>query len=77
MGGRVNVRLTGVYSVALSGHQQHAAQRGVEGCRVWHAGVCLETQGFPNAVNEHAFPSVILGPGEKYRHEVDYAFSAE
>ncbi|KAK9909437.1 hypothetical protein WJX75_002259 [Coccomyxa subellipsoidea] len=40
-----------------------------------HAGVCLETQGFPNAVNEHAFPSVILGPGERYRHEVDYQFS--
>ena len=45
--------------------------------RVARAGVCLETQGFPNAVNEHAFPSVILGPGEKYRHEVDFAFSAE
>lgn len=40
-----------------------------------HAGICLETQAFPNAVNEHAFPSVILGPGERYRHEVDYQFS--
>ena len=40
-------------------------------------GVCLETQGFPNAVNENAFPSVILGPGERYTHEVDYVFSAE
>ncbi len=49
---------------------------GTRGCRV-DAGVCLETQGFPNAVNEHAFPSIILGPGEKYRHEVDFAFSAE
>lgn len=42
-----------------------------------HSGVCLETQGFPNAVNENAFPSIILSPGEKYYHEVDYQFSTE
>ncbi|CAK0761389.1 hypothetical protein CVIRNUC_002855 [Coccomyxa viridis] len=41
------------------------------------SGICLETQGFPNAVNEKAFPSVVLSPGEKYRHEVCYHFSAE
>ena len=30
------------------------------------SGVCLETQGFPNAVNEPRFPSVVLHPGETY-----------
>ena len=30
------------------------------------AGLCLETQGFPNAINVENFPSVILKPGEKY-----------
>ena len=29
-------------------------------------GLCLETQGFPNAINYPHFPSVILKPGEKY-----------
>lgn len=40
-----------------------------------HAGLCLETQGFPNAVNESRFPSVLVKPGEKYVHETHYAFS--
>jgi aldose 1-epimerase len=40
-----------------------------------HAGLCLETQGFPNAVNETAFPSVLLRPDEVYHHEVIYQFS--
>lgn len=40
-----------------------------------HAGLCLETQGFPNAVNQPEFPPVLLEPGQKYRHEVIYEFS--
>jgi len=39
-----------------------------------HAGLCLETQGFPNAINQPKFPSVVLRPGEKYRHVVIYQF---
>ena len=38
------------------------------------AGLCLETQDFPNAVNVPSFPSVVLRPGEVYRHTVIYAF---
>ncbi|CAL5219554.1 g1409 [Coccomyxa viridis] len=41
------------------------------------SGICLETQAFPNAINEKAFPSVVLSPGEKYKHEVCYHFSTE
>ena len=31
-----------------------------------YAGICLETQGFPNAANISSFPSVMLRPGEQY-----------
>ncbi|KAF0901799.1 hypothetical protein E2562_006433 [Oryza meyeriana var. granulata] len=40
-----------------------------------HAGLCLETQGFPNAVNQPNFPSVIVHPGEKYSHTMLFEFS--
>lgn len=40
-----------------------------------HAGVCLETQGFPNAVNQENFPSVVVRPGDKYKHTMLYEFS--
>ncbi|EFN50643.1 hypothetical protein CHLNCDRAFT_55668 [Chlorella variabilis] len=39
-----------------------------------HAGLCLETQGFPNAINQPNFPSVVLRPGEEYRHVLVYQF---
>ena len=38
-------------------------------------GVCLEPQGFPNAVNEPAFPSCIVRPGETYRSNFIYRFT--
>lgn len=40
-----------------------------------HAGLCLETQGFPNAVNQASFPSIIVSPGEVYRHTMVFKFS--
>ncbi|ONM11527.1 Galactose mutarotase-like superfamily protein [Zea mays] len=40
-----------------------------------HAGVCLETQGFPNAINQPEFPSVVVRPGEKYKHTMLFEFS--
>ncbi|MFW6368598.1 MAG: aldose epimerase family protein [Spirochaetota bacterium] len=39
-----------------------------------HSGLCLETQHFPNAVNESSFPSCILKPRERYRHQTVYRF---
>jgi aldose 1-epimerase len=38
-------------------------------------GLCLEPQHFPNSPNVAAFPSTILRPGERYRHESSYRFS--
>lgn len=39
------------------------------------AGLCLETQRFPDAPNHPHFPSAVLRPGETYRHITDYRFS--
>ncbi len=41
-----------------------------------YGGFCLETQHFPDAPNHPAFPSTVLRPGERYRHETVYRFSA-
>jgi aldose 1-epimerase len=37
--------------------------------------VCLETQHFPDAVNQPSFPSIILRPGETYRTKTLHRFS--
>lgn len=41
-----------------------------------HSAVCLETQHFPDAPNQPHFPSIILRPGEVYRHVCVYAFES-
>lgn len=45
--------------------------------RVYHrrAGLCLETQHFPDSPNQPAFPSTILRPGEAFRSTTAYRFS--
>ncbi len=40
-----------------------------------HAGMCLETQHFPDAPNQPSFPSAILRPGETYRQTTVYRFA--
>ena len=42
-----------------------------------HGGLCLETQGYPNAINTPAFPSCLVGPEQVYSHTMEYAFSCE
>ncbi|MGI9647370.1 MAG: aldose epimerase family protein [Acidimicrobiia bacterium] len=39
------------------------------------AGLCLETQHFPDAPNRPEWPSTILGPGERYAHVTIHRFS--
>ncbi len=39
------------------------------------SGLCLETEGFPDAPNHPNFPSAILQPGETYRHDIIWKFS--
>lgn len=41
-----------------------------------HAGLCLETQHYPDAPNHPQFPSIALEPGAVYAERVEYRFSA-
>lgn len=41
------------------------------------AAICLETQGFPNAVNQVTFPSIIVKAGKTYSKRTTYAFSVQ
>lgn len=41
---------------------------------VKHAGLCLETQHFPDSPNQPAFPTAILKPGETYQQITVYKF---
>ncbi|KAL0713786.1 hypothetical protein Bca4012_020764 [Brassica carinata] len=41
-----------------------------------YAGLCLETQGFPDSVNHKNFPSQIVNPGESYLHVMLFRFTA-
>lgn len=40
-------------------------------------GFCLESQNWPDAINNSNFPSPILNPGEKYSHLIEYRFGVE
>ncbi|OQU84779.1 aldose 1-epimerase-like isoform X1 [Sorghum bicolor] len=40
-----------------------------------YGGFCLETQGYPDAVNHPEFPSQIVRPGQVYRHDMVFKFS--
>ncbi|KAL6650840.1 hypothetical protein ACP70R_009765 [Stipagrostis hirtigluma subsp. patula] len=40
-----------------------------------YGALCLETQGFPDAVNHPNFPSQIVRPGQVYRHDMVFKFS--
>ncbi|KAJ9506097.1 hypothetical protein QJQ45_016582 [Haematococcus lacustris] len=42
-----------------------------------HTGLCLETQGFPDALHHPNFPSIVLQPDETYHHQVIFRFSAK
>lgn len=42
-----------------------------------HSGLCLETQGYPDAPNHEHFPSCVLYPGEQYRHVMVHRFRTE
>lgn len=51
---------------------------GKKGVKYAHrSALCLETEGFPDAPNQPAFPSCVLKPGETYRHTMIHKFSAE
>ncbi len=42
-----------------------------------YAGVCLETQNFPDAPNQSNFPNAVLRPDEKFESETIYKFKVK
>lgn len=42
-----------------------------------HAGICLETQHYPDSPNKPQWPSVVLMPGDTYNSECIYKFSVK
>ncbi|MFT3747328.1 MAG: aldose epimerase family protein [Agriterribacter sp.] len=42
-----------------------------------HAGLCLETQHYPDSPNQPSFPDTILKPEEKFHHTTVYSFSVK
>ncbi|XP_035461416.2 aldose 1-epimerase isoform X2 [Scophthalmus maximus] len=40
-----------------------------------HSSFCLETQNWPDAVNQASFPDCLLRPGEEYRHVTHFTFT--
>jgi len=57
-------------------YEQNQVGKGGYRYPAW-AGLCLETQHFPNAVNHPNFPSMVVRPGRHYHHKTTYSFSVE
>ena len=41
----------------------------------FRSGLCLETEGFPDAPNKPQFPSAVLRPGQTYHHTMVFRFT--
>lgn len=61
-----------------SGNFLDGKQKGKGGARYQqYAGFCLETQHYPDSINQKEFPSVVLEPGKTYTHSTVYAFRVD
>jgi len=52
----------------------HTTEPGLQLYAGARAGLCLETQHYPDSPNQPGFPSVILRPGAEYRSQTVFAF---
>ena len=53
-------------------------QKGKDGAEYGkRQGFCLESQYFPNSINQEGFASPVLKAGEKYHTVTEYRFSAK
>jgi len=74
-GRRMEVLTTAPALVLYTGNALDGGLRGKhEAAYPRHAGLCLETGHLPDAVNHAGFASMILRPGETYRHTCVYRF---
>jgi aldose 1-epimerase len=59
-----------------SGNQLDGSIVGKGGARYQrHAGLCLESQHFPDGPNQPLFPSPVLRPGQLFRSRTVFRFS--
>lgn len=76
--GRTLTVLTDQPGIQFYGGNFLKGQTGKAGKSYAHrSGCCLETQHYPDSPNKSDWPSVVLRPGETYRHTCIYAFSVE
>lgn len=76
--GRTLTVLTDQPGIQFYGGNFLKGQRGKQGkTYAYRSGCCLETQHYPDSPNKPQWPSVVLRPGETYRHTCIYALSAE
>jgi aldose 1-epimerase len=59
-----------------SGNFMDGQLNGIGGAYPRHGALCLETQHFPDSVNQPKFPSTILRPGDVYRQTTVYRFKS-
>jgi len=55
--------------------QLDASVVGTKNANTLFPAVCLESQGYPDSINQDNFPSYILNPGEIYAYRTSYRFS--
>jgi aldose 1-epimerase len=61
-----------------TGNRLDPPLRGHQGSRYGrHAGLCLEAHHHPDALHQPGFPSIVLEPGDTYRHTTVYRFSVD
>jgi aldose 1-epimerase len=58
-----------------SGNFLDGTLRGAQGLYVRRAGLCLETQKFPDTPNHPTFPTAVIRPGQRYDARTTFAFS--
>jgi aldose 1-epimerase len=56
-------------------NHMNGSLRGRGGAYTRHAALCLETQHFPDSINQPQFPSVVLRPGEEFESTTVYRFT--
>ncbi len=78
LGRRMEVLTTQPGLQFYSGNQLDGSLVGKRGRKYGrHAGLCLETQHFPDSPHRPEFPSTLLMPGDIYRHTTLYRFTAD
>ena len=74
-GRRLDVFTTEPGLQCYSGNFLDGTLRGAQGTFVRRAGLCLETQKFPDTPNHPSFPTAIVRPGQQYYARTTFAFS--